>query len=306
MKKIDWTVWKPRAAYGAFVAFSFLLALRWTFPSEAVKERIIFEAGARGWQIDADDVSSGGFLGVHARGLKLETGSGLAVPVDELTASLRFFPLLVNRRSVAFDASIYGGRVRGTADLSGDEPRFDVDVDGVDLAAVLPLRRASGLDLLGRLGGSAEVTVPAAPAGRPTGRIDVQVSGAGIAGGQLPIPGMAGGLTLPRTGLGQVTAAVNLADGKATFERLEATGGDAEVKTEGLYFLVQPRMEFAPIFGKARVKVADAFWTKSGTQAFRSLAEAALASARGSDGSWSFGVMGSVGHPRMQPVPQAR
>ncbi len=306
MKKIDWTVWKPRLLYGGFVALAFIVALRWTFPSEAVKERLILEAGARGWQIDVDDVSAGGLLGIHASGVKLESHSGLGVPIDEVTASLRILPLLVGRRSVSFDARIYDGRVGGRADLSGPQQRLVVAVDGVDLGLALPLRKASGVDLLGRIAGKADLTLPQDPNGRPTGRVDLRVVDAGIAGGQLPIPGMTGGLTLPRIGLGEVTAALKLADGKATFERLDAKGGDADVQTEGLYFLVQPRMEFAPIFGKAKVKVAEAFWAKSGTQGFKSLADMALATARGRDGAWNFSVMGSVGHPRMQPVPQGQ
>jgi type II secretion system protein N len=95
---------------------------------------------------------------------------------------------------------------------------------------------------------------------------------------------------------------VKLGDGRATFEKLEAKGGDAEVRADGLYLVVQPRMQFAPIHGRARVRVNDAFWTKSGAQGLRSVADAALAQARGPDGAWSFEVTGSVGHPRLQPA----
>ena len=303
---VDWIRWRPRVAYGAFVLVAFVLSLRWTFPSEAMKERLIMEAGQRGWQIDVERVSAAGVLGVRARGVKLETASGLAIPVDDLTVSLRLLPLLAGRRSVSFEAALYEGRVAGTADLSGDARRLVLDVDGVDLAGALPLRKASGLDLLGKLSGKADLTLPAGADARPTGRVDLAVKEAGIAGGQLPLPGTTAGLALPRVGLGGLVAAVKLGDGRATFEKLDATGGDAEVRTEGLYFLVQPRMEFAPIFGKARVKVQDAFWARSGTQGFKGLAEASLASAKGTDGSWNFAVTGSVGHPRMQPASQAR
>jgi type II secretion system protein N len=295
------TVSKPRLAYGAFAALSFLLALRWTFPSEAVKERLILEAGSRGWQIDARQVTAGGFFGVRARDVKLDTGSGLPIVLDQVTASLRVLPLLVGRRSVAFDARLYDGRVQGTADLSGDDRRLVADVEGVDLAAALPLRKAAGMDLLGRVHGTADVI--AASAGQKlTGQIDLRVAEAGLAGGQLPIAGMTGGIALPQMDLGEVTAAVKLGDGRATFEKLEAAGGDAELRTEGLYFVVQPRLEAAPLFGKARLKVLDAFWAKSGTQGFKGLADAALANAKGSDGAWSFDVTGSLGHPRVQPA----
>jgi type II secretion system protein N len=300
--KLDWKVWKPRLAYGGFTVLAFLVALRWTFPAEAVKERVIYEAGLRGWQIDLDQVSAGGLLGVHAEGVKLDNGSGLAIPIESLTASVRVLPLLAGRRSLAFDARIYDGRVRGHADVSGDGQRLVADVDGVDLGAALPLRKASGLDLLGKLAGSADLTLPAAAGQHPSGRVDLRLAEAGVAGGQVPVPGMTGGLSLPRMGFGQVTAALKLGDGRATFEKLEAKGGDAEIQTEGLYFVVQPRMEFAPIFGKAKVKVHEAFWSKSGTQGFRALADVALAPARGPDGAWTFNLTGSVGHPRLQPA----
>jgi len=303
--EIAWTRRRVVAAYAAFAVVAFVLALRWTFPSEAVRQRLIMEAGQRGWQIEMERVSAGGLLGVRARGVKIETSSGLAFPIEDLTASLRPLPLLLGRRSVAFDAAVYDGRVRGTADLSGDQRRVVLDVNGVDLGQALPLRKAAGLDLLGVVTGTADVTIPAAAEQRPTGRVDLTVKGAGIGGGEVPIPGMGSGLPLPKAGLGNLVAAVKLGDGKASFEKLEAIGGDAEIRTEGLYFIVQPRMEFAPIAGKARVKVGDAFWTKA-TPGMKGLAEAALAQSKASDGAWVLNVTGSVGHPRLMPAPGGR
>jgi type II secretion system protein N len=98
---------------------------------------------------------------------------------------------------------------------------------------------------------------------------------------------------------------VKLGDGRASFEKLEATGGDAELRAEGLYFVVQPRMEFAPIVGKARVKVGEAFWAKA-TPGLKGIAEAALAQSKASDGAWVLNVTGSVGHPRLMPTSGGR
>ncbi len=304
LAEIDWNRWRPTLGYGAFALLSFLLALRWTFPAQEVKERVILEAGMRGWQIDVDDVSAGGLLGVTARGVKLASDTGLSVPIDEVTASLRLLPFLVGRRSVAYDVRLYDGRLRGRADLSDAVQHVTAEASGIDLGAALPLRKASGLDLLGRVQGTADVTLPASPGEKASGRVELRVKEAGIAGGQLPIPSMSGSLPLPRMAFGQVDATLQIADGKATFQRLEARGGDAELTTQGLYFLVQPRMEFSPIFGTARVRVAEAFWTKSGTQGFKSLAEASLAQAKAGDGTWVFNVTGSVGHPRVMPAAQ--
>jgi len=303
--KLDWTPRRVTAAYVVFAVIAFVLSLRWTFPSEAVKQRLIMEAGKRGWQIELDQVSAGGFLGIRAKGVKIETASGLAIPIDDVTASLRPLPLLIGRRSLAFDVSLYDGRVRGTADLSGDARRLVLDVKGVDLGQALPLRKAAGVDLLGVVTGTADLSVPAAAEQKASGRVDLAVKAAGIAGGEIPIPGMGSGLALPRASLGDIVAGLQIRDGRATFEKLEASGGDAELKTEGLYFLVQQRMEFAPLAGTARVKVGDAFWAKT-TPGMKGLAEAALAASKASDGFWSMNVTGSVGHPRLMPAPVAR
>jgi type II secretion system protein N len=304
MKKIDWTVWKPRVAYGAFAALAFLLALRWTFPSEAVKERLMLEAGARGWQIEASTVSPGGFLGIHAEGVSLEDQTGMRIPIDAITASIRILPLLTGRRVLAFDASLFDGRVQGTADLSGDVRRIAFELEGVDLARAIPLRKMTGMELAGLVAGTVDVRVPQAPSERPTGRIDLAVGSAGIASGQVPIPGMAGGLPLPKVALGQVAAAVKLDGGKASIEKLEAKGGDAELATEGLSVVLQPRLEYAPLIGKAKLRLQPSFWQKSQTQGLKGLAEMALANARGGDGTYQFNVFGSLGHPQLRPAAQ--
>jgi type II secretion system protein N len=299
---LDWKRWRIRLAYAAFAILSFALALRWTFPADAVKQRLVLEAAARGWQVDAERVGPGGFLGLSAERLTVESGSGLKIPVDELTASLRLLPLLVGRRSLAFDAALYDGRVRGRADLSGELRNVNVTVQGLDLGRALPLRKALGADLVGVLEGHADVVIPAAADAKPTGLVELAVKDAGVAGGQVPIPGMASGLAIPRTSLGAVSARVKLDQGRANVEKLEATGGDAELSTQGLYAMLQPRFDAAPIFGRAKVRTTDAFWSKPQTQSLRPIADAALASSRGRDGAWHFQVSGSVGRPSLKPV----
>ena len=89
---------------------------------------------------------------------------------------------------------------------------------------------------------------------------------AAVASGQLPIPGMGGALTVPKMGLGKVTAKATVKEGKLVFDRLESRGDDLEATGEGLYCVLQPRLAFAPIFGKAKVRIREAFWSKSGAR----------------------------------------
>ncbi len=67
--------------------------------------------------------------------------------------------------------------------------------------------------------------------------------------------------------------------------------------------MLQPRLEFSPLSGKAKLKVQDAFWARTGNPALKGLAEAALASSRGHDGAWTFQVSGSLAKPMLRPAP---
>lgn len=301
MKKLDWTVWKPRVLYGGFALAAFVLALRWTFPREAVKERLILEAGARGWQIEMASVGPGGLLGFSAEDVRLESAAGLSIALDEVTASLQVLPLLTGKRVLALDARLFDGRVHGTAALSGPVRDVALTIEGVDLGSAPPLRRATGLDLAGVLSGAVALAVPEDPAARASGRLDLTVTGAGINGGKVPLPGME--LPVQKVSLGTVTAAVKLDAGKATAERLEARGGDAELTGDGLAVTLQPRLEHSPLFGRARLRLQPAFWQRSGMGAFQQLAEGALSFARGPDGAYGLQVLGSLGQPRVQPSP---
>jgi hypothetical protein len=107
------------------------------------------------------------------------------------------------------------------------------------------------------------------------------IAQAGIAGGQIPVPPMAGTLTLPPFSLGAVNAAARLGEGRAAVEKLEAKGGDAELTTDAISVVLQPRLEFAPVTGRAQLRLQPALWQKPAAAALRPVAEAALASARG-------------------------
>jgi type II secretion system protein N len=100
-----------------------------------------------------------------------------------------------------------------------------------------------------------------------------------------------------------VTAGVRIDGGKATVEKLESRGGDAEITTQDVYAVLQPRLETSPLAGRAKVKVQDAFWSRTTNPGLKSLADAALASARGRDGAWSFQLAGTLTKPLLRPAP---
>jgi type II secretion system protein N len=298
--KIDWGTWKPRLLYGAFFVVALVLAMRWTFPSSAVQERLALEAAARGWQLQAGDVGPAGLIGLSLRDVTLKDRAGLTIPVDRIDLSLRLWPLLTGKVRVAAEAWLYEGRVTGTFDLGSGLRRYQAELVGVDLARALPLRMASGVDLTGLASGSGQLLLPVDEKVRPEGRLVLTVKDAGLTGGKFNLPG-AGVLTLPSARFGALQVELVLKDGKGTFEKLGATGGEVEITGEGLYFVWQPRLEFAPLFGKAQLKLAPAFSSKPENRAFASVLDAALAGARSGEGTYGLQVIGSLGHPQVRP-----
>jgi type II secretion system protein N len=295
LRQIDWNVWKPRLGYGAFFLVAFVLAFRQTFPVQALKERLILEASARGWQVDAAEVGPAGIIGMRATDVVLQDRGGMRVSLDEVAVSFRLLPLLVGTRSVAFDVSLWDGRLHGTADVGAGDRRVRWTLEGLDLARAAPLRQALRLELLGVVSGSADLVLAGEPTGKSKGRVEVTVKEMGVNGGQLPLPGMS-------SPLGTLTSQVVLADGKGTFDKLEARGADAELNGEGLYFVPQARLAASPIYGKVGVRISDAFLDRPGNAAFKGLLDLALRGARGKDGFYQLQVYGSLGSPQARPI----
>jgi type II secretion system protein N len=295
--KIDWTVWKPRLLYAGFFALALVLSLRWTFPTDAVKDRLALEAAGRGWLLEAGETGPAGLIGISLRDVTLKDKAGLIIPLDRLDVTLPLWALLTGRRRVALDAWLYEGRVSGAFDLAAGPGELRAAVEGVDLGRALPLRLALGMDLTGLVTGTAQLMLPGDEKGKAEGRLSLQVKEAGLTAGKVNVPG-AGLLTLPAAKFGEIAVELLLKDGKGTFEKLVASGGDVELTGEGLYFAWQPRLEFAPLFGKARLKLAPAFTSKAENKGFVAVLDGSLGGARSGEGSYGLQVFGSLGHPQ--------
>ncbi|HYD41876.1 MAG TPA: type II secretion system protein GspN [Anaeromyxobacter sp.] len=298
-----WMKNRTTLLYGLFAAAAFLLALRWTFPSEAVKERLIYEAGAAGWQIDVQEVRPGGVLGVRMEGVTLTDAAGLKMPVDELDAALRVLPLLVGKRTLDFRAALYGGTVEGEADLSGATRDLAIRVEGVNLMPILPLRKASGIDFVGVVNGSVELTYPSANPEKATGTIDLAIEKGGVAGGTVPVSGFQEGFTLFPIALGTVRAAGTAKDGVLDLSRLGASGGDVELQGEAVKVMLQPRLAYSPIGGRARIRFQPALWQKPAASSRKPVFEAMMMNARTPDGAYQYQLFGSLALPRLAAAP---
>jgi type II secretion system protein N len=296
------TGWRKHAAYAAFFVLAFAVALRLTFPVEAVKERIMLDASAQGYQIKVNDLSPSGLLGVRGRELTVLTADGVRIPIEELTVGLRLWPSLRGHRAFDFDARLFDGRVTGSTDESKTSQRYQARITGIDLARAGALRAASGLDLGGILSGTLDVTLDPKDPQKSTGSVDLQVKDAAIRGGRVPIPGMEGGFTVPPVRLGAVAARGTVKNGRADFGTLEAKGDDVAITADQVFVQLQPRLDYSPLNGRARLRPTDSFWKTEQMALLRPLVEQGLASAKGRDGGYGFQIYGTLGRPQARPM----
>jgi type II secretion system protein N len=300
----NWTLvgWKRRTAYAVFFVLAFVVALRLTFPVEAVKERLMLDAAAQGFQIKVNDLSPSGIVGVRAREMTVLTADGTRIPVEELTVSLRLWPSLLGHRAINFDARLFDGRVTGSTDESKTSQKYQARIAGVDLSRAGALRVATGLDLAGTLSGNVDVTLDVKDAAKSTGTIEFQVKDAAIRGGKVPIPGMEGGLTVPPIRLGAVAARGIVKNGRADFGTLEAKGDDVAITADQVFVQLQPRLEHSPLNGRANIRPTDAFWRTEQVAPLKPVVEMGLSTAKGRDGGYGFQIYGTLGKPQARPM----
>ncbi len=299
-----WTLtgWRKTAAYVAFFAFAFVVALRFTFPVEAVKERLILDSAAQGFQVKVNDLAPAGLVGIRARQVTVTTADGTRIPLEALQVGLRIWPTLRGHRAYSFDASIFDGHVVGSTDTSKTASHYQARVTGIDLSRAAVLRAATGLDLAGILSGTLDVTLDPKDPSKSTGNLEFLVKDGAILGGKIQVPGMEGGLTVPPVKLGAIAARGAVKAGRADFGTLESKGDDVDIVAEQVFVQLQPRVEHSALSGRARVRPTEGFWRKEQVAPLKPLIDAGLASAKGRDGGFGFQIYGTLGRPQARPV----
>ncbi len=296
------TGWRKTGAYVAFFAFAFVVALRLTFPVEAVKERLILDASAQGFQIKVNDLSPSGLVGVRAREVTVTTAAGTRIPIEELRVGLRLWPTILGRQAYSFDASIFEGHIVGFTDRGKTTERYQARITGIDLSRAGVVRAATGLELAGILSGNLDVTLDPKDPSKSTGSLEFLVKDGAIQGGMIQVPGMEGGLTVPPVKLGAIAARGTVKSGRADFGTLESKGDDVDIVAEQVFIQLQPKVEYSALSGRARVRPTEAFWRKEQVAPLKPLVDAGLASARGRDGGFGFQIYGTLGKPQARPV----
>jgi len=301
---LKWTGY-PLFFLACFVFFAYK-----TFPYERLADRIVQEARAEGYEVEIIDLTHSGLSGLSFENLRVvlpaeDDSPPLDVIFDELTVSTSLFSLMSDTKSYSFDAELAGGDAGGDVVLGGETMEVDVEIDGIDLAAIPALRRYTKVPLTGTLTGEIVLKMPS-EVNESTGNVELTIEGLNVGDGktQLDIPGW-GGLTLDRADAGNLELLVDIQEGWANIERAKSHGEDLELDALGKVRLVRP-LKRSDLDLMVRVKIQDVYKERSPKVAtMLELASTGLKSAMTSDGAIQYQITGSAGG-RLRPRPAGR
>ncbi len=267
------------SAYAAFASFAFLFFLYVTFPYDVVRQRLVAEAGAAGYDLHVGGLGPG-LLGVTATEVLVKSRTPPAEGQPERGAlvvdKVALRPALLPP-GLAFRASLMDGVATGSVGGLGDV-KLRVNLDELDLSKG-NLQAFSGLDLAGTLSGRVDLSIPkaAAPApgggkgpeepdlGQASGEIVLDGNGVVVNGGTITVPmyGTPTPMDLPRIAFGDVDGRLAFDKGAGTLEQFEARSDDLTLMGSGTLKLAK-RPEFSDTNIDLRFKAEPEFMKRLG------------------------------------------
>ncbi len=249
----------PYVGYPAFFVGCFLVFSYFTFPYDRLRDYIVHRIEYRevpggrleptGFQVTMVDMSPYWLTGVEIQGLRIVTQPTTPTEVATTTnipsviARVSILPLLVGTLDVSFDVEVPGGTIEGSyaTDFDRTQMAIDLELDEVNLRALPILKQMASLPMRGMVSGRVELDVPA-ERNSASGVIDLTIRRFEVGDGtsRLPLPGLAGGLTVEAIRAGDTHIRIDVARGEGTVRRLDARGADVEMSGSGKIYFQQP------------------------------------------------------------------
>ncbi|MGB5812823.1 MAG: type II secretion system protein GspN [Polyangiales bacterium] len=308
LPEVSWSRVAKWAGYPVFFFFCFVLFAYWTFPYERLRDRLVEEAGERGYELEIIDLSPSRLTGVTLEGVRVVLPGEAGEPpvdllVDELTVRASLFSALSSTKSFSFDVEMAGGDAQGDIAVGEKDLEVDAEFADIELRQLPALRRFTKVPLVGTLNGEIVLDMPSEVT-ESTGNVDLTVTGLSAGDGEtkVTVPGW-GGLTLDEADLGTLEVQVAIADGVADIERFKADGKDIKLDIVGGVKLARP-MSRSLINIMLKTKIEDAYKQKSPKVATMiDLASSGrdYQAALTADGSLQYKIAGSLAG-RIRPV----
>ena len=297
---ISWQSALKWAGYPAFFMFCFIVFAYWTFPYERLRDRLIEEAGDRGYELEIIDLSPSRLSGVTLEGVRLVLpGKADEPPVDvlfdELTVRASLLSALSDTKSFSFDAELAGGNAQGDVTIGEDNFEVEAELSDIELKQIPALRRFTKIPVAGKLDGEVILTMPS-EIGESNGNVALTIEALSIGDGKtkVDIPGW-GGLTLHEADAGNLDVQATIEEGTISIKSFKADGKDLKLDVVGNVKLARP-MKRSQLNLMLKAKIEDAYKKRSpkvATMIELASSGAAYEAALAPDGSLQYKVTGS-------------
>jgi len=352
----------PWFGYSAFFLFALLLFAYWTFPYDRLRDRIIadFEnsqrvpPGGDRQTLSIGKLEPSWFTGVILKDVSLtSTPADPSKPssvlrAEEVKLRVSLGSLLSKNKDLTLSAKALGGTIEGsvthtkTVNPSPPKPtdkdkgdKYDriikLELDGVALNEVAPLRDAIGANVTGQLKGSIDLTLGESRVDKANGTVSFDIDGFGVPGELYPdaveqckqpgqpqpcetkrvllkmssqksAPGGFGGgegmtLPLPPIAIGAMPIQISVKNGVARIDKMSASGKDIEVNLDGQVTLREVTSESDVNVG-LRFKFNDSYRKKTPAAEGMLMGldlDPKLKASKRPDGFYSLRVLGLLG-----------
>ncbi len=244
------SAFKRYALYSAFFMTCFVVSAYLTFPMHKLKPRVeamllkqLQQSGPRPGRfgtparLSIGDMQLYHLSGLELRHLSLRTASTDPDPnpdwnIDAARVRLELLPLLTGSKVLGFDVDAYDGNVSGKLTLVKQKPgAIEAELRGINMGKIPPIVQALGVPFAGQLNGDIDLKLGKTPK-EAKGKIQFNGKGYNLGPGEIKIPGLSGGLTVPLVRMGKLDIKVNIADGKAKVWPAQLVGQDLQLRAK--------------------------------------------------------------------------
>ena len=286
--------WAKWLAFSLFSWLVFSLSLYLTFPSEAVRDRVVKAAEQQGLKLRMESVGLSFPPGLSLRETYLilrepdpkAEKAAVAIHLPKATLRPSLLGLVTGKPSLSFDARIWGGTLSGKAGKSDEGASIQARLRGADLSQ--SMLGALGLQFEGTI---EELRLEAAGSQLKDLEGELVLHGEGLVlnGGEV------NHFSLPKVTLGTLEGKLTLGEGRAEIEEFSANGADITAMVEGSIRFAD-RLGLSTLQTKLRFKPSEDWWEQN--EMLR--AGAAMALRKDSDGFHNIQLYGQLSKPRFR------
>ncbi len=320
MNPDKWRMIRKVALYVGVGLVTFVVALHVAFPYERAKEVAIRIASEKDLDVEIGSAGPSLGFGVNFEDIRVRTRPTPGPPgtaskptrftIESARVSRSLLSLLTGTRSFSVSLNAFGGTV--DIDQQGTPGKKNVfhaalKVRNVNMTDLPGVKEAINLPLGGKLKLDLDIVSDTGKYADAHGDISFSCVDCVVGDGKTPLKVsgssfLSGGLTLPKTRLGNLAGHVAIDKGTAKLQGVEAKSPDLEISLEGEIALRDP-LPTSTVNGYLRFKFTDAFLAKAA--AVQAMLQVAAGPGRRPDGSYGLRLGGSFAHmspPMLTPV----